>query len=361
MHDMPQNPHPTRGGGPGGPTRLERRMAWTRQEPDSWAAARYLAEAYLADASTLELAEKMAQKALEAVAGQNRQVTATAQVLDLLARARLRLGRQSELLETARQWTGLEPKNPDPHYYAAFALCRQGKWSLCARAAQSHMELSAKERADAGPVRRHICRTHDRQGHILALFAFAAHEMGQPEPAQKALHELGSLPDAGAQCAGFMDLARGYGLERCAGYLAEKLGGPAPPQAEAGAGIPRNDGAATPADLLRQGSRMIEQGELEKAAPLLSRGLALHPDHPQLLGEMGYLQNALGNYVEAVSYYERLVEVLPDQPAPLYNLAVARVRLGQEKAARQLLWRCLDVSPDFSAASQLLNRLDQDW
>jgi tetratricopeptide (TPR) repeat protein len=337
---------------------IDSMIDWTRHAPQSWAAQRYLAGCYLKDDSTLELAERVALNSLNLAQKSGVHSAALGQMLCVLLQAQLRLGRVNRLAQNAEMWSRIETANPDPHYYQAFANCKRGDWNSCAKNAQRHMELSAKARALTGPVRPFVCGTLNLPCHALALFAVAASKMGQPDPAGRALAELVLLPGAQDQSQGFLTLAGRYGLQEAATYLSTELAR-LKPEWSLAPGTTDIGQAGEAERILQRGRDLVEQKRYDQAIAALESALAMNPEHPQVIGELGFAHNALEQYDQAAKYYERLVTLMPDQVAPLFNLAVVRAHLGQNQEAVDSLQRCLRVDPEFKQASDLLQRLSQ--
>lgn len=99
---------------------------------------------------------------------------------------------------------------------------------------------------------------------------------------------------------------------------------------------------------------------LERAQKLASETLEEHPDDENFLDTMGWVLGKQGKYAKAKTYLEQAAGKSPDHPAILYHLGWCQAKLGDTKAARETLQKCLAVKmqfPDRVAAQKLLESL----
>ncbi|BDG07405.1 tetratricopeptide repeat protein [Anaeromyxobacter paludicola] len=95
----------------------------------------------------------------------------------------------------------------------------------------------------------------------------------------------------------------------------------------------------------------LELGRLPSAATHASRALALEPDHGGAHNTLGEVRFAEGRLEEGLREFEAAVSVDPDVPARVYNLALARERLGRPGACDA--WRrFLSLAPAEAAATR---------
>lgn len=74
--------------------------------------------------------------------------------------------------------------------------------------------------------------------------------------------------------------------------------------------------------------------DVDKALELYENILAIRPDHPDALNNMGYLyMNYKEKYEEAISLFTRALAIEPDFEHALYNRAVAYETIGDKKLA----------------------------
>jgi len=63
------------------------------------------------------------------------------------------------------------------------------------------------------------------------------------------------------------------------------------------------------------------------------------------------------DYAAAGRYYERILEIDPNQPDAHYNLAICLARIGRRERATEHLREALRLQPGHAAARQSLARL----
>jgi len=98
------------------------------------------------------------------------------------------------------------------------------------------------------------------------------------------------------------------------------------------------------------------------------RALALVPDHPEALSNLGVALVDLGRPAEAIAHYERALVSQPDRAETHTNLGIALQRQGQHAEALVCYGRALALKPDyaeahFNRAWALLwtGELDEGW
>ena len=99
---------------------------------------------------------------------------------------------------------------------------------------------------------------------------------------------------------------------------------------------------------------MRDQGQLGEAVARYERALALAPDHPETLDNLGIVLVDLGRLEEAVAHHERALAVRPDSAEAHYNLGSALQRQGRYAEALACYGRALSLKPDHAGAH--LNR-----
>ncbi|MGC8535725.1 MAG: sulfotransferase [Rhizomicrobium sp.] len=107
---------------------------------------------------------------------------------------------------------------------------------------------------------------------------------------------------------------------------------------------------ARPGACLLQAELLAQAGRVEEALIALS-GLAaeVQRDGP-LLQHVGQLYTHMGRHAEAARAYARAVQLAPSHPEFLYNLATARLALGELEEAERLLDRVIALAPqDYDA------------
>jgi Flp pilus assembly protein TadD len=135
---------------------------------------------------------------------------------------------------------------------------------------------------------------------------------------------------------------------------------------------------------LSAGNTLFGQGRLVEAARCYERALFLHPNHPEVLNNLGVTFAERGQHEEAIGWYERALaanaqyaeawfnrgnaqrellrceaacdsyawalELQPKWPAALTNLGLAQARLGRVERAAVCYERALRLRPDHALA-----------
>lgn len=84
--------------------------------------------------------------------------------------------------------------------------------------------------------------------------------------------------------------------------------------------------------LLAEGNQMILAGETEQGIALIERGVTLNPDSAELRNSLALAQSFLGDPVSAIENFEKALELSPENPYALYNLANVYEGLDMERA-----------------------------
>lgn len=108
--------------------------------------------------------------------------------------------------------------------------------------------------------------------------------------------------------------------------------------------------AAQPGARLLHAELLAQTGRTEEALAALG-GLAADARHDgRLLQHVGQLYTHLGRHAAAAQAYARATELSPQNPEYLYNLATARIALGEMAEAEHMLDRVIALAPqDYDA------------
>jgi len=93
---------------------------------------------------------------------------------------------------------------------------------------------------------------------------------------------------------------------------------------------------------------------LDRAAGLLAGLLAVQPDNPTVLGDMGLVELARGRPAEAAALFERLALLDPRSGTTRINLALALQALGDARAAEQELQAAAALDPGHALPALML-------
>jgi tetratricopeptide (TPR) repeat protein len=100
-----------------------------------------------------------------------------------------------------------------------------------------------------------------------------------------------------------------------------------------------------------QGGQAFRARAYGEAAAAFERALALRPDDPDDLLNLGRARSALQQWDEAIAAYTRLIELDPQNAKALHNLANAHLRRGDYEEAAVWYARALEADPDYLLAT----------
>jgi tetratricopeptide (TPR) repeat protein len=100
--------------------------------------------------------------------------------------------------------------------------------------------------------------------------------------------------------------------------------------------------AAGPADdALAQAEALFEKGDFQSAAAATAEGLAIAPDHFKLLRISGQIQLELGQYEEALGFFEKALSQKSKDVETLYGAGISAFKAGEYKKAEEYFQRGL--------------------
>lgn len=102
--------------------------------------------------------------------------------------------------------------------------------------------------------------------------------------------------------------------------------------------------------LFQQGMAFYTAGHYEQALDAIKRSIVLQPDYTDAYDQIAKIYSELREYEEAVSMYEKLVELLPNDLEIRCSLGKTLIKAGQEKRGVKVLKRVLRMNPYFSDA-----------
>lgn len=109
-----------------------------------------------------------------------------------------------------------------------------------------------------------------------------------------------------------------------------------------------NDAAANLSIALRDAGRRAGEVEnnLEKAMQFLSRSLSLNSNDAETLRLLGVAYGIQGNHTEAVKYFEKVVQLLPEHAPSYLNLANAYLNAGDINNSNRYRNRAQELDPN---------------
>ncbi|MBE1284649.1 MAG: tetratricopeptide repeat protein [Rhodobacteraceae bacterium] len=122
----------------------------------------------------------------------------------------------------------------------------------------------------------------------------------------------------------------------------------------------RNALALVPDDpdtLSNLGASIKSQFRPEEAIPVFERALQLRPAFALAENNLGNALRELGRNEDAIPHYQSAVRIQPDYAMGHNNLANALKDAQQEDAARESYWQALTLQPDFAEAHRNLSSI----
>jgi tetratricopeptide (TPR) repeat protein len=92
--------------------------------------------------------------------------------------------------------------------------------------------------------------------------------------------------------------------------------------------------------------KLLHRREYKAAEPLLRALLARHPDHADVLCNLGMMLSDQGRLTEAIELLRRCVDLRPDEAKGWTALGVAYARNRDERRATEVLSRAVVLDPD---------------
>ncbi|MBF0445778.1 MAG: tetratricopeptide repeat protein, partial [Magnetococcales bacterium] len=112
-----------------------------------------------------------------------------------------------------------------------------------------------------------------------------------------------------------------------------------------------NDGERSKAQKeLVKGVGLHQVGSLDKAIACYHRVLELQPNNPQAIGNMAAALQVTGDLKKAVAYYRKALDIQPDNGNVLSNLGLALTELGDLDDGVKILKKAVAVVPGFATA-----------
>lgn len=111
------------------------------------------------------------------------------------------------------------------------------------------------------------------------------------------------------------------------------------------------------ADAYDDVERLLRNGQLERAQQRSEQHLQTHPQDPQMRLLTSRIQQARGQFAQALETLQALTLEFPELPEPHNNLAVLYAREGRLQDAIDSLQRALQARPDYTQALENLGDL----
>jgi tetratricopeptide (TPR) repeat protein len=102
--------------------------------------------------------------------------------------------------------------------------------------------------------------------------------------------------------------------------------------------------------LYQQGMAFYTAGHYEQALDAIKRSIVMQPDYTDAYDQIAKIYSELREYEEAVSIYEKLVVLLPNDLEIRCALGMTLIKAGEEKRGVKVLKRVLKMNACYSAA-----------
>jgi len=103
---------------------------------------------------------------------------------------------------------------------------------------------------------------------------------------------------------------------------------------------------------------MVARRELARAMELLRKSVALRPDYPDAINNLGVLYVRQGKNGEAEQQFTACIRIAPNFDQAYLNLARLYVLEQEKEKARGILQTLLKLQPDHKLAQQALGMLN---
>ena len=142
-------------------------------------------------------------------------------------------------------------------------------------------------------------------------------------------------------------------------------GGPALPNAEAQARIARIEAAvqAEPKNFaawFALGNEYFDTHQHQKAVDAYAKGLAIHPDDPNVLTDQGVMYRDLGQFDKALANFQKANKLDPNHLQSLINIGVVySTNLNKPAEAAKAWNKVIAIAPNSEQAAQARQMLSQ--
>ena len=102
--------------------------------------------------------------------------------------------------------------------------------------------------------------------------------------------------------------------------------------------------------LINKGLALDNLGNYTQAIQYYDKVLAIDPKYVAALNNKGSALGRLGNHTQAIQYFDKALDIEPKNVAALYNKALALYDLGNCTQAIQYYNKALDIDPKYVAA-----------
>jgi len=109
--------------------------------------------------------------------------------------------------------------------------------------------------------------------------------------------------------------------------------------------------------LLGLGDNLLRRGNAQEAVDLFRQAETEHPDAPEIMNRLGASLRAAKDYQRAIEYYEKATRLAPQHQMTHYNLALTFEEADRPYDAIRWLEVATAKWPEFTLASDMLNRL----
>lgn len=112
------------------------------------------------------------------------------------------------------------------------------------------------------------------------------------------------------------------------------------------------------ASLYREGVKLKEQNKVSLALEKFKQAVALKPDYPDAYYEMGWCQNDLAKYPEALANLRKARKSMASIPKVYFEMGYAFEKLDMTDSAINSYNKCLSLKADYSNAFKQLGNIE---
>ncbi len=101
---------------------------------------------------------------------------------------------------------------------------------------------------------------------------------------------------------------------------------------------------------LKLGNAYTERARFSDAIDAYQKGLAINPNHPTLLANMGVALYQLGRFNEAQEQFQKALKLKSDDAATTYLLGATFLQMGDQTKAEEMFKKALEIDPTLPEA-----------
>lgn len=104
----------------------------------------------------------------------------------------------------------------------------------------------------------------------------------------------------------------------------------------------------------------LKLNQTDQALQIFLENNQAYPDHIPTLYQLGAIFARKGKCDSAIIYFEKIIELNPNEPEAYNNLGYCYYTLDQLQKAKQMFEKALELKPDLTSAQKSLETVEQD-